>query len=123
MKKVILLVLLTLGLNVIAYCGQLSKIELTDGSVINGEIVSYLNGVYTINTATVGEIKVGGEKVAKIESAKDNSVDSQVSAYGQKLMKNQENAVILAGLASNFGLQEMAKDPQVLSAAKAGELK
>ena len=136
MKKIIIFCLFFLALNAAAYCGQVSKIELTDGSVINGEIVSYVNNVYTINTATFGVIKVGVEKVSKIESAnyalshtsinpnvqKENPAQSQVSTYGQMLMKNPENAAIMTGLASDSQFQEMARDPQVQDAVKAGDL-
>ena len=136
MKKIIIFCSFFLALNAVAYCGQLSKIELTDGSVINGEIVSYANSVYTINTTTFGEIKVGAAKVAKIESVNyvspaasirpivqtNNSTQSQVSTYGQTLMKNPENAAIFKGLASDPELQEIAKDPQLQDAAKAGDI-
>lgn len=136
MKKIIIFCLFFFALNAVVYCGQLSKIELTDGSVINGEIVSYVNGVYVINTTTFGKIKVEGEKVSKIESANyvlpntpispiaqtNNSIGSQFPIYGQTLMKNPENAEIIKGLTSDPQLQEMMKDPQLLDAAKTGDV-
>ncbi len=136
MKKIIIFCLLFCALNAAAYCGQLSKIELTDGSVINGEVVSYVNGVYTINTAAFGEIKVGAGGVSKIESANyalpdtaissvvqtNNPTQAQVSAYGQTLMKNPENTAILTGLASDPQIQEMVSDPQLQDAAKTGDI-
>lgn len=136
MKKAIIFYLFLLALNAVAYCGQLSKIELTDGSVINGEIVSYTNSVYTINTTTFGEIKVEAVKVAKIESANyaspatsfssivqtNNPTQSQVSTYGQTLIKNPENTAIITGLASDPGLQEVARDPQIQDAVKTGDM-
>jgi len=134
--KIIIFCLLSLVLAATAYCGQLSKIELTDGSVINGEIVSFVNGVYTINTTTFGEVKLEAKKVFKIESAnpvmsgtltnpaaqKDSSTSSLVSTYGQKLMENPENASIVTGLAGNAKLQAVANDPQIQNAAKAGDI-
>ena len=109
---------------------------MTDGSVINGEIISFANGVYAINTANFGEIKIGAEKVSKIESANyvststtispilqaDNPIQSQISTYEQTLMNNPENAAIVTGLTSNNRLQEMAKDPQIQNAAKRGDI-
>ncbi|MDD1475102.1 hypothetical protein MEO41_28105 [Dolichospermum sp. ST_sed4] len=128
MKKIIYFCLLALALNfAVAYGQQLSKIELSDGSLINGEIVSFLNGVYTIKAATVGDITVACDKVVKIESASHVSTyrttqpadltQTQVSAYKQKLMENPENAAIVKGIAKNSGLQEMADDPEILDAA------
>ena len=100
---------------------------MVDGSVINGEIVSYADGIYTINTPTFGAMKVEAKKVSKIESTSpiaqaDNPTPSQVSTYGQKLMDNPENAAIVVGLTSNPGLQEMANDPEILEAAKKNDI-
>ena len=136
MKKIMVFCLFFLALNAVAYCGQPSKIELADGSVINGEIVSLANGVYIINTLGFGEIKVSAEKVSKIESANDtlvpvtgsttaapgNSINSQVSAYKQTLMNNPENVAIFSGLSNSPGLQKMASDPELIEAAKKGDI-
>lgn len=136
MKKIIVFCLLSLLLNVTAYCGQLSKVELTDGSVVNGEVVSYLNGIYTINTSTLGEVKIKGDRVSKIESVNnalpytsitpitqtDNPVAAQVSSYGQTLMKNPENMAVVKGLTNDAALQGMANDPELQAAAKAGDI-
>jgi hypothetical protein len=136
LKKIIIFGFFFLALSVTADCGQLSKIELTDGSVINGEIVSYRDGIYVINTPSFGDIKVQGEKVAKIESINpasaltaigpniqtDSPAGAQVSAYGQTLMKNPENAAIMSGLAQDSGLQQIANDPELQDAAKKGDI-
>ncbi|HNW38933.1 MAG TPA: hypothetical protein PL125_05320 [Candidatus Omnitrophota bacterium] len=137
MKKIIIACSFFCAVNIAGYCGQVSKIELVDGSVINGEIVSYLNGVYTVNTASVGEVKVAGDKVAKIEAAKyassgtlttdlvvkaDDPASSQVSAYGKKLMKNPENVAVIKNVIGDPKLQEIAQDPQLQEAAQKGDI-
>ena len=136
MKKAIILCSVLFSLNTAVYCGQLNKIELTDGSVINGEIVSYADSVYTINTANLGKITVEAKKVFKIESANyvlpatpanpvaqtDTPTSSQVATYGQTLMQNPENAAIVVGLTSNPELQTMAQDPEILEAAKRNDI-
>ena len=123
MKRTIIFCLFFLGLNAAAYCGQASRIELTDGSVINGEIISLSDGVYTINTPSLGQIKLEGTKVSKIEIGKiENLSQAQVESYGKTLMEDPKNAAIVTELAADSQFQELAKDPQIAEAAKAGDI-
>jgi hypothetical protein len=137
MKKISIFWLILLTLNIAVYCEQVrNKIELKDGSVINGQIVSYANGVYTINTDTLGEIKVEAAKISKIESINTpltntavnsiaqtgNLTQSQMDSYKQALMNDPKNAAIIAELAADPQIQELAKDPQIVDAAKAGDI-
>jgi len=136
LKRIIIFCAFFLAFNAAAYCAQVSRIELTDGSVINGEITSYVGGVYTINTATSGEITVGAANVSKIESANSPAVSTpissavqengpvqpQVDSYRQQLMSNPGNAAIVTGLAVTPEIQELVKDPQIVEAAKAGDI-
>jgi len=136
LKKIIIFCLSFLALNAAAYCGQVNKIELSDGTVINGEIVSFANGVYTIRTLALGEIKVGALRVSKIESlnrsltntpdasvaSPSNLTPSQIDSYKQRLLDNPESAAIVTGLSTDPQIQELAKDPQIADAAKAGDI-
>ena len=136
MRKLTYLFVFFLTLCVAGYCGQVSRIELTDGSVINGEIVSYSNGVYTINSATFGEIRIEGSKVSKIEtgnspspSAQINSATQpgnltqpQIDAYREKLLSNPAAPSVVSGLANDPQIQELLKDPEIMAAAKAGDI-
>jgi len=131
-KRIIIFCLFFLGLSAAAYCGQASRIELTDGSVINGEIISLSDGVYTINTSSLGQMKLEGAKVSKIEtvnplsnnpaSGTQNLSQSQVESYGKTLMEDPKNAAIVTELATDNQFQELAKDPQLKEAAKAGDI-
>lgn len=136
MKNVFIACLFFVGLNTSVYCGQINRIELTDGSIINGEIVSYAKGVYVINTASFGEIKVEAAKISKIESsnspssaavtgpsvAADNFTQSEVNAYKQKVMGNPESTAIIAGLVNDPQILEAAQDPQIQNAVKSGDI-
>ena len=120
MKRTIIVCLFFLGLSAAGYCGQASKIQLIDGSVINGEIISLSEGIYTINTPSLGQIKLEGAKVSKIETG--NLSQSQVESYGKTLMEDPKNAAIVTELASDSQFQALAKDPQIAEAAKAGDI-
>ncbi|MEI8349900.1 MAG: hypothetical protein WCI77_07080 [Candidatus Omnitrophota bacterium] len=136
MKTIFIFWLFLFALSAVVYSEQVSRIELNDGSVINGQIVSYINGVYTINTGTLGEIKIEAAKISKIETASASSSStsvnpdaqigniskSQVDSYRQTIMSNPENASIVTGLATDPEIQELAKDPQIIDAAKTGDI-
>lgn len=136
MKKIVIFCSCLLALNAAAYCGQATRIELSDGSVINGEITAFTEGVYTINTAAFGEIKVDGSRVSKIESIESfspgepvspivqegNLDQSKIDSYRQTLMSNPENAAIVTGLAADPRIQELAQDPEIINAAKSGDI-
>lgn len=136
MKTTIIFCIFFLALNIVAYCGQASRIDLTDGSVIHGEIVSYADGIYVVNTPTFGEIRVDGAKVAKIESTNASSsivpinptepptnlTPPQIDAYKDKLMNDPKNAAVITGLAADPQFQEIAKDPQIQEAIKSGNI-
>ena len=136
MKIGIIFCLFFLALNASAYCGQVNRIELSDGSIINGEILSYADGIYVVSTAAFGAIKLEAAKVSKIELVNSplsgapisptnrpgNLSQPQIDAYREKLMGNPENAAIITGLAADQQIQGLAQDPQVLEAVKSGDI-
>ena len=135
MKRMVIFCLFFTALSAVAYCGQASRIELADGSVVNGEVVSFIDGIYTIKTGTIGEIKVEAAKISKIESANlpalnppigstqaNNLTPSQIDKYKQEVMSKPGNMAIVTGLATNPAIQDMVKDPQIADAAKSGDI-
>jgi len=152
LKRTIILCIALLALCTFAYCGQTSRIELTDGSIINGEIVSFANGIYVINTASFGEVQVESTNVYKIESAdyplagdypsadmpfaptaqlgfpavptgqSGTPTQPRINSLTRELMSDPESAAIVTTLASDPRIQEMAKDPDVQNAAKSGDI-
>ena len=124
MKKITIVCLFFLLLSMSAYCGQMNKIELNDGSVINGEIVSFANGLYTIKTDTLGEIKLEQSKISQISSAGQPGSLNQpaIDSYKQKILGNPENTAIISGLANDSQIQDMANDPQIQEAVKSGDI-
>jgi hypothetical protein len=143
LKKPIFFCLFYLFFTGAAYCGQANRIELADGSVINGEIISFSNGVYTVRTANLGDMNIEASKVAVIKTAAaatpyPNSpitpfspsniptssipTSSDISNYGQKLMGNPGNAAVITDLANDPQIQIIAQDPEIEAAVKAGDI-
>jgi hypothetical protein len=143
MKKIIICCLLLLGLSGFAYCGNLNKIELTDGSVIQGEVVSLNNGVYVIKTATLGEVNIEASKVRNVgvsygaanllnasgaaistsQAPANDAFSSQVSRIQNTMASDPAIMQKVSGLAADPQFQELLKDPAIVNAARSGDVK
>jgi hypothetical protein len=136
LKRIVILCLFFLGFSAVVYCSQESKIELTDGSIINGEIVSYASGVYVLDTPAFGVISVESAKVSRIEPVNRqlsgipagptvpsaSFSQSDINNYKQKIMNNPATASLIAGMAFDSRIQELAEDPQIQDAVKSGDI-
>lgn len=135
LRKPVILCLIFMLFGSIAYCGQESRIELADGSVINGEIVSYADGVYSLNTRSFGMVNVESSRVSRITpsggqlsgiqpagspSASTSQVD--FSNYQQKIMSDPASASLVTGMAFDPSIQALAEDPQIQEAVKKGDI-
>ncbi|MBU0635023.1 MAG: hypothetical protein KKA52_08185, partial [Candidatus Omnitrophica bacterium] len=49
-----------------AFCGQMRKISLTDGSVLYGEIAGFNDGVYSVQTKDAGLLQIEEANVRSI---------------------------------------------------------
>jgi hypothetical protein len=70
-----------------------ATIELPDGTVIQGEVKSLHDGVYTIETASVGTLHVRAQDVASIDQG-----GRPPSASGAALIKNPKVRAIIDAL-------------------------
>ncbi len=82
MKKIYSFIFAGILLTQICFAAGNSKITLNDGTTIFGKVVGMSDGIYTIHTETMGDIKVDSEKVLEISS---------------NTSKNQSNINILDG--------------------------
>lgn len=133
MKKYLLmcfLVLMTVAFINTAY-GK--RIELTDGSTIDGEIVSFSGGKYTVKSSSLGTLQIEDSKVRSISNGKQPvagsseksalPIDSAAIQNGmQKLQRaiadNPEIMRTVTGLVSNSNAQALPNASEVMSTAK-----
>ena len=105
------------------YGGEIRMIELNDGSLIYGEIVSLKDGVYTINTMSLGSIQIEESKIRVIRFKSDGQAAKEQIQAMQKLMLNDKEIInMIASLKDDPDVQEILKDPDLMKAINSGDL-
>jgi len=108
------------------YASDMRAIELTDGTVIAGEIVSLSNGVYTVKSVSLGTIQIGDSKIRAIRAKgsrnSPGAAGDEAKSLQEKIMGNGEIMSIIQGLQSDQDLQEILRDPEIMKAVQAGDI-
>jgi hypothetical protein len=118
------------------FANSLSRFELKDGSVIQGEIQSFSKGVYRINSDALGTIFLSEEKIRVIKPAHssgsqaDNSRQTEGSVTGAKkidqmkdlLLSDPETVRMIGELQSNPSVQQILQDKELMKAIAEGNL-
>lgn len=129
-RTIILFVLLSCLFALNVYGGEFRKIQLNDGSVINGEIVSFEDGTYTVETENMGTLSIDGSDVSSIlspGSAKNNNFNMQglsgaMSSIQDQLLNDDAIVDILASLKNDPQMAAILNDPAILEAIKSGNI-
>jgi hypothetical protein len=115
--------------DVSAFTGELREIELKDGSVITGDVVSLNNGIYTIRSESLGTIKIEESKVKVIRpKASSQGVRAPQSAGGEvrslenRMMSDQEVLGLIQSLQNDPEFKKILEDPDILKAVNAGDI-
>jgi hypothetical protein len=113
-----------------ARAGELREIELKDGSIITGEVVSLNNGIYTIKSDTLGTLKVEESKVRVIRprslsqgpGAAQNNTNSNVQTLQHRMMSDQEIMGMIQSLQNDPEFKKLLEDPEIMKAVNAGDV-
>jgi hypothetical protein len=127
MKRILFASLTTLLLSVaVAAAGEVKEIELTDGSVVTGEVVSMSGGVYTIRTDAMGTITVPDSKVRSIRAKGSSSASAGIGGQVRPLQERMESdpAVMemIRGLKDDPQFQKVLEDPEMMRAVESGDI-
>ncbi len=103
---------------------EIREIELTDGSVISGEIVSLSKGVYTVRSTALGTIQISESKIRTIRTKGPGGEDSadQLKSIQQKMTGDADIMSMVRSLQDDPDFQEILKDPEVIKAVQAGDI-
>jgi hypothetical protein len=126
MRKVALLIFVLLSGSMVnaVLAKNTNRIELTDGSVVNGKIVSYASGVYTVASDGVGTIQIDESRIKNIGFAAsiNDQLPAQTGSLQSQIMANPKTAEAIRSLKDDPQVQDIMNDPEVISALKAGDL-
>jgi hypothetical protein len=132
MRLFILSLILSLGLCAgNAHAGEIREIELVDGSLVSGEVLSLSNGIYTVRSHSLGIVKLEDSKVRTIRSkspsmnaqpVQNSSSPGEIQSLQQKMMSDKEIMGLVQSLQSDPEFQKILEDPDVLKAVNSGDV-
>jgi len=121
-----LVMLLMFPLSGSLLAAEIKEIELTDGSIITGEVLSLSSGVYTIRTVSLGTIRIDDAKVRAIRpqgtpSSQQSSQTGDVKSLHDKMMSDQEVMGMIESLKDDPQFTKILEDPEIMNAVQSGD--
>lgn len=114
--------------------GQLSEIELVDGGIILGEIISHSHGNYIVRSNSLGTVKINESQIRVISLTSGSSTEKEIAhSPGQSLspdiqslqssmMNNKEIMGLVMSLHNDPEMQALLKDPDIMAAVQSGDI-
>jgi hypothetical protein len=104
-------------------------VELYDGSTISGRIVSLHNGIYTIESNSLGRLRLDAAKIRAIRAPEHSGGERGGMTGGMELETLQNrmvgNPTVMAqimALQSDPQIRQLLADPEILRAVQSGDL-
>ena len=109
-----------------AVSGEVRVIELKDGSVITGEVLSLSKGLYTIKSDGLGTVTLDESKVLAIRSRSENkngpaAANTEIMGLEQKMLNNTEVMDLIKSLQNDPDFKKAMEDPEIMKAVNAGD--
>ena len=120
-----------------AFGGQVCEIELVDGGVILGEIISHNNGTYVVRSNSLGTLRVkeseirvmrfeshgsNGTEKKKIVGGLRKGVSPEIESLQKSMMDDKEVMGHVMSLQKDPKMQELLKDPAFMKAINSGDI-
>jgi len=124
MKHLIIALLFLLGILIgNARAGEIKEIQLKDGSVIYGEIVSFSGGTYTLRSESFGSMKIEESKIRAIRSKGPvGGGQDQIQQLQHRMMSDQEVVGMILSLQNDPEVQKILEDPEIMKAVNSGDI-
>ena len=117
-----------------AYADESTEIELLDGSVIYGEIISLRNGIYTVKSDSMGTFVISKSKIRTIrhgsrggnkndrETPQKTEKKVDIQGMQQSLIADPDIFKMILSLQNDPKIQEILNDPETMKAVQSGDL-
>ena len=107
-----------------AFGGETKTFELLDGSLITGEIISYNDSTFIIESETLGTLRIEETKILAIRSRKNDGRISgdEVVALQEKMMGHEEIFTMILSLQNDPEFQAILQDPEIMAAITSGDI-
>jgi hypothetical protein len=125
MVPVILVFLALAAAATVVNAAEPREIELTDGSMITGEVVSLSGGIYTVRSATLGTLRIEASKIRVIRlqgSAAPSDAGGQVKSFEDKMLGDSEIMETIRAPQNDPDLQNVLQDPEIMKAVQTGDI-
>jgi len=107
---------------------EIKEIELTDGSIITGEVLSLSSGVYTIRTGSLGTLRIEDAKIRAIRPQTSSSSPrpagqaAEIKTLQDKMLGSGEIMGMIESLKEDPQFKKALEDPAVLKAVESGDI-
>ena len=118
-----------------AYAGESSLVELKDGSIISGEVVSFDGSTWVIDSASMGRLEIDAAKVVSIQrqttksaqptagaSIGNQAASDQIQSMQQSIMANEQLMTMILSLQNDPEVQAILQDPDIMKAVEANDM-
>lgn len=112
--------------------GSVRIIELNDGSRLSAAIIGYTDGVYTVESATLGRLQLPDTNIRSIHSPDGSAqisgggvaaeAGNQLERIQQRIMVNPGVVALVLSMRQDPAVVEILNDPELMQAIASGEL-
>lgn len=103
-----------------------SRIEMLDGSTVNGDVVSYSNGRYVIETKSLGTLEIDESTIRSIVpggvAKLQNDYGAQIQSFQRQISASPALLGAIMDLQADPNLQAALQDPNFMHLIMSGDL-
>lgn len=113
---------------------DMSRLELTDGSIIVGEVLGMSGGVYSVRSPTLGTISIESSRIRSLSNADPAATPvaslanpgarygADIDALQRQMVGNPDLMQMIVGLQNDAALQRAMADPELMALISSGNI-